>query len=82
MVTVADNGCGIPKSDLDNVMNAGFRGKKFISKNPAGTGLGLSLALRIAHSHGGELTIESQEGRGTILMITLPILSTLGGEKK
>lgn len=81
VVTFADNGCGISKSDLANVCNAGFRGRKFISKNPAGTGLGLSLALRIAHSHGGDLTIDSEEGHGTTLRITLPVLSTTDRSK-
>lgn len=75
LVTIADNGCGISESELAQICTAGFRGKQFIFKNPAGTGLGLSLALRIAHSHGGDLKIDSEEGRGTTLQITLPVLS-------
>jgi len=72
IVSVTDNGCGISASDLPNVCNAGFRGGKFKLKNPSGTGLGLSLALHIANSHGGDLTIESKEGQGTTLKLILP----------
>ena len=76
-----DNGCGISEQDLSNVYNTGFRGGKFISKNPAGTGLGLALAQQIAHSHGGGLVIESLEDHGTTVRINLPVLTASSGRK-
>jgi signal transduction histidine kinase len=66
-VTIADSGSGIPKGDLERVF------EPFYSTSPEGTGLGLAIARQIVAAHGGELTIESEEGRGTEVRVKLPL---------
>ncbi|HYE94949.1 MAG TPA: HAMP domain-containing sensor histidine kinase, partial [Rubricoccaceae bacterium] len=68
-IEVADNGVGIPAAAREHVF------EPFFTTKPAGegTGLGLSLAYDlITHGHGGALTFESEEGRGTTFTVTLP----------
>jgi PAS domain S-box-containing protein len=67
-VAVADTGTGIPDELLAQVMEPFFTTKP----RGKGTGLGLSIVNSIVRSHGGTLTLESQEGRGTTVRIQLP----------
>lgn len=66
IVTVADNGRGISVSDLSHL------GEQFFSGKSQGSGLGVSIARRIASAHGGDLTISSTPGTGTTVVVTLP----------
>lgn len=68
-VSVKDTGIGIPKADLDKVL------EPFFSTKPVGkgTGLGLSLCFGIVESHNGRLEIQSEQGRGTEVSIFLPV---------
>ena len=71
MLTVKDNGNGIPSKALDKIF------QPFFSTKPIGrgTGLGLSLAYDIvAKGHGGELKVETKEGEGTAFIVQLPVL--------
>lgn len=70
-VTVLDSGVGIPRSELDRVTEAFFRGKGS-SLAVEGSGLGLSIANKIASLHGGELKIVSKESEGTAVIFTIP----------
>lgn len=63
MLSVADNGCGIPAEQLDKLTRPFYQGDP--SRSQEGFGLGLALCQRIAALHGGELTVESQPGRGS-----------------
>lgn len=63
---VADTGTGIPAESLDHVFDL------FYTTKPKGTGLGLAICRKIMQDHGGDITIESIEGRGTIVTIKLP----------
>ena len=67
-ISVMDNGPGIPKSIQDKIF------QPFFTTKPAGsgTGLGLSLSYDIVKAHGGKLTLESEEGKGTVFRILLP----------
>ncbi len=67
-VCVADNGCGIKKSDLPKIKT------KFYKANHTrrGSGIGLAVADEIVTAHGGTLAITSEEGKGTTVTITLP----------
>ena len=67
-VTVEDNGCGIRKSDLPKIKT------KFYKANHTkkGSGIGLAVADEIIQMHGGTLTLESEEGKGTKVTITIP----------
>ncbi len=67
-ISVKDNGNGIPKNALDKIFQPFFTTKP----TGQGTGLGLSLSYDIVKAHGGELTVETEEGEGTIFTITIP----------
>ena len=70
MVTVAvrDTGIGMPASDVQNAFQPFFTTKE-VGK---GTGLGLFLSRETVHAHGGTLSLTSEQGRGTTVMIALP----------
>jgi len=70
LISVKDNGNGIPQKILDKIF------QPFFTTKPAGqgTGLGLSLAYDIIRAHGGELKVETQEGEGSIFIIQLPVV--------
>jgi len=70
MVSISDNGPGIPNSIKDKIFQPFFTTKP----TGKGTGLGLSLSYDIVMAHGGELTVESQEAVGTTFSILLPIV--------
>ncbi len=69
LISVKDNGNGIPKHILDKIFQPFFTTKP----TGKGTGLGLSLSYDIVKAHGGELKVETKEGDGTIFIIQLPI---------
>jgi signal transduction histidine kinase len=68
LLTISDDGCGIPREQLGAVLDPFFTTKK----RGQGTGLGLTIAADIARNHGGALAIESEVGRGTTVRVTLP----------
>jgi signal transduction histidine kinase len=69
LISVQDNGNGIPPKILDKIFQPFFTTKP----TGQGTGLGLSLSYDIVKAHGGELKVETKEGEGTTFMINLPI---------
>ncbi|MBX2816890.1 MAG: hypothetical protein KTR24_12870 [Saprospiraceae bacterium] len=68
-IIITDNGPGIDQETLANIF------QPFFTTKPAGegTGLGLSLSYDIIKSHGGDLSVESEVGKGTAFTIALPI---------
>jgi PAS domain S-box-containing protein len=67
-ITLADDGCGIPEANLEKVFSPFFTTKK------QGTGLGLGISKRIIEDHAGSsLTVKSQEGKGTLFKVTMPV---------
>ncbi|WP_292269775.1 HAMP domain-containing sensor histidine kinase [Butyricimonas sp.] len=71
LVTVEDNGWGIPASALKRVFKARYRLPRY-RKQVRGTGIGLSVAKSVIEAHGGKIWAESEEGRGSRFMIVLP----------
>jgi signal transduction histidine kinase len=69
LISVADNGNGIPKQVLDKIFQPFFTTKP----TGQGTGLGLSLAYDIVRTNGGEIHVETVEGSGSTFIIQLPI---------
>ncbi len=68
VVEVRDTGCGISRASLGRVFDPFFTTKPIGD----GTGLGLSICHRIVASFGGEIEVESEEGAGTTVRVTLP----------
>ncbi len=68
VIEVADEGVGIPEENIKNIFDPFFTTKRDIG----GTGLGLSISAGIIKDFGGELNVESQEGKGTVVSICLP----------
>ena len=70
-ILVSDTGCGMPKEELGKITQAFYRVDKSRSRKQGGVGLGLALCKEIARIHKGNLEFISQEGKGTIVVITI-----------
>ncbi|MBD5113607.1 MAG: HAMP domain-containing histidine kinase [Ruminococcaceae bacterium] len=69
-IKVADNGCGISKEDLPKVKNRFYKANNTVR----GSGIGLAVADELVSLHSGKLEIESVQGEGTTVTITLPTI--------
>jgi signal transduction histidine kinase len=63
---VSDNGTGIPEDILERVFERGVT-------DGSGTGLGLSIVKSIVEHHGGEITVESENAKGTTVTVKFPV---------
>jgi len=77
-VFVNDDGPGIPTEALDRVFERFYRVDKARSRDQGGTGLGLSIVKHIIQSHGGEVWVESEPGKGATFYFTLPATKKAG----
>lgn len=66
-IEVRDNGCGIRPEDLESVFTP------FFTTKPRGSGLGMAITLKIIKEHGGHLKIDSEPGKGTSVLVYLPV---------
>jgi signal transduction histidine kinase len=73
VLEVCDNGIGISQKDLPHVFERFYRCDTARTRDGSSTGLGLSIAKWIADSHGGEIQVDSQVGKGTQFRLLLPI---------
>ena len=69
LISVMDNGTGIPDHIKEKIFQPFFTTKP----TGSGTGLGLSLAYDIVLGHGGEITVTSTEGKGSEFIVSLPV---------
>jgi len=72
-ISIADTGVGIPKNDLPKIFGKFQQAKNRSSGDISGTGLGLAIALEIVQLHNGEISVDSEEGKGTKFKILLPM---------
>ncbi len=72
-ISVSDHGIGIDSSELAQIFEPFYRSPRVVAAQIHGTGLGLSLATRIAHSMGGQLTVESQVSVGSTFTLHLQL---------
>lgn len=73
VLSVADNGIGIGKTDLQHIFDRFWRADKARSREHGGAGLGLSIAKWIAEIHGGSLDVESEPGKGSVFHFRVPL---------
>jgi len=76
VVTVRDTGSGIRPEVLPRIFDPFYTTKQ----RGRGTGLGLSIALEIVQNHGGSISVESEEGRGTTFTLEFPVQKTAAHE--
>ena len=69
VLTVEDNGIGIPKDQQERVFERFYRVDKSRSKETGGTGLGLAIVKHIVELHDAGLTLDSEVGRGTTIKV-------------
>jgi heavy metal sensor kinase len=75
-ISVGDTGPGIAPEHLPRLFDRFYRVDRGRSRAQGGSGLGLAIAQSIAQLHGGQITVESIVGQGTIFIVQLPILSS------
>jgi two-component system sensor histidine kinase KdpD len=72
LISVADRGIGIDAWEQGLIFERFYRARSQTS-GTSGTGMGLAISRAIVHAHGGEITVTSQPGRGSVFTISLPI---------
>jgi signal transduction histidine kinase len=72
-VEVADTGVGITPEHLPRIFDLFYRADESRSVNSGGVGLGLSIVKMVADAHGGQVTVESRPGEGSVFTLALPI---------
>ena len=73
VLTVRDHGIGIPTRDLERIFERFYRVDRARSRDTGGTGLGLAIVRHVAQAHGGDVTVESREGEGSMFTLQVPI---------
>ena len=81
IISISDEGLGIPRKDIKKVFDRFYRVDKARSRKQGGTGLGLSISKEIVEQHKGRIWVNSAEGKGSTFYISLPFDPTeTGGE--
>lgn len=73
VLTVQDNGVGIPKEDQGHIFDRFYRVDKARSRETGGTGLGLSIVRQMVQLHGGTVRVDSEMGQGSAFTVELPV---------
>ncbi len=71
-VRIRDTGIGIPEEDQDQLFGRFYRVNKDRSRATGGSGLGLAISKQIVEMHGGDISVESEVGRGSTFLVQLP----------
>ncbi len=78
VITVRDNGIGIPRSDLGKIFEPFFRVETGLRSKASGAGLGLAIVRHMVKLHAGEIFVWSEPGRGSLFTIRLPAVREEG----
>ncbi|OKP92818.1 two-component sensor histidine kinase [Paenibacillus sp. P3E] len=73
IVQISDNGIGISPEDQKRIFERFFKADRSHSRKYSGSGMGLAIVKQIVSLHQGDIRVESEPGRGTTLIVTLPI---------
>lgn len=81
-ISVSDNGLGIRKEELSQIFEPFYQAEASLARERRGTGLGLTLVKEIVEMHGGRIWVESEYGKGSNFIFTLPLaIREKSGEK-
>lgn len=80
-IRLTDHGQGIPREEQRRIFERFVRGKGAREGRVRGSGIGLALVQHIARSHGGQVWVESEVGKGAAFFFTLPVRRMKGSEK-
>jgi signal transduction histidine kinase len=72
-ISVIDNGIGIPANEQARIFQRFYQVEKHLTRRHGGMGLGLSIARDMVEMHGGKITVDSLEGKGSRFMLHIPI---------
>jgi two-component system phosphate regulon sensor histidine kinase PhoR len=72
LLSVEDHGVGISKADQDRIFERFYKVDRARARG-GGTGLGLAIARHVVEQHGGRIRVESEEGRGSMFIVALPV---------
>jgi len=67
---------GIPLDEIEQIFDRFYRAKASKRQRIEGTGLGLSIVKRVAETHGGSISVTSEEGVGSVFRLSLPLVSS------
>ncbi|MDZ7835274.1 MAG: sensor histidine kinase [Alkalibacterium sp.] len=73
VITVQDNGQGIPESKLKYIFERFYQAEPSRNSELQGQGIGLAVVKSIVDAHHGRITVESEEGKGTLFIVVLPV---------
>ena len=77
VLTVRDNGVGIPEESLERIFERFYRVDKGRSRKQGGTGLGLSIVKHVVSFYNGSVQVESKMGEGSTFIVRLPVAGTV-----
>ncbi|WP_152657497.1 cell wall metabolism sensor histidine kinase WalK [Oceanobacillus sp. CFH 90083] len=82
IVSIQDEGMGIPYDKLDKIFERFYRADRARNRKLGGTGLGLAITKELVEAHHGKIWAQSKEGRGTTILFTLPLMGSKRGRGK
>ncbi len=82
IVSILDEGVGIPYDKLDKIFDRFYRADRARTRKLGGTGLGLAITKELVEAHHGKIWAQSKEGRGTTILFTLPLMGSKRGKGK
>lgn len=80
-VSISDEGIGMPPDTVDKIFDRFYRVDKSRTREMGGTGLGLAIAREMIDAHHGKIWAESEEGKGTSVLFTLPLMNQGRGDQ-